>query len=134
MADKMMRNAVRGPDGIAKAMQGDEDGNIYVTDRPLKRKELIDEPFTLNKGDTKVVNISNAAKTVSFIGLTDISSGEIDIALSNLIDNSSLPYKYKEKEIRNKRFETDIFISKSDTIRITLRNNYDNPIQVEKLF
>lgn len=132
-ADKMLRNAVRNPNGKAVSLQGDESGNLYIVDKPLNNKELTDEPFTLERGERKLFNIHSGAKTVSFLGKTNISRGSIDVAFSSLIDNSALPYQYTENTIENNRFETDSFIAKSGQIRVTLRNNSNNPITVEKL-
>lgn len=135
MADKMMRNALRSPAGLAKPMQGDDDGNAYVTERPLKVYNFLRDntPVNINSNGQWVRSVTSGASTFTLIGLTNVKDGEIDVSIGNIIDNSSISHDFKTYKIDNYRFETDILVCKSDIVRVTIRNNSNNTITISEL-
>src|SRR5699024_978648 len=101
--------------GEALGIRVDKYGNLRTVDKPLKNIDLLSEPVEIKSGEWEYFTIHTGAKSFSFLGLTESQHGNVEVAFTNHISGTSMPYSYEKIPISNNRFETDTYVSKSET-------------------
>src|SRR5699024_6942460 len=91
------------------------------------------EPVEIKSGEWEYFTIHTGAKSFSFLGLTESQHGNVEVAFTNHISGTSMPYSYEKIPISNNRFETDTYVSKSETVRFVVKNVSNQTITIQRL-
>ena len=135
MADKMMRMAGRGKDGAAKAVRTDNDG-IILSHNFRESYELITSAggILIKAGSTYSLYLDNPPMEFMLSGLiANEGISTIGVSFQDAVGEKVLLNQYTTYSTSNSIFTTNAHKSKSNRIRIMLRNSGTSDITMSKL-